>query len=68
MFAQIKPTSCAFIESKLTDAGFYRNPGVKQSRSARFGHKRTEKDALDIVLKWMWSRHEEAVARNEWLA
>ena len=52
----------------MPEAGHYRNPGVRQSRSARFGNKRTEQQALDIVLKWMWAKHEEAIARNEWLA
>lgn len=43
--------------------GYYRNPGVKQSRSARFGVKRTEEEALNIVLKWMFAQHSEAEKR-----
>lgn len=43
--------------------GYYRNPGVKQSRSARFGVKRTEEDALSIVLNWMFAQHAEAEKR-----
>ena len=43
--------------------GYYRNPGVKQSRSARFGVKRTEEEALNIVLKWMFAQHSEAEER-----
>ena len=35
-------------------AGYYKNPGVKQSRSARYGPGiRTEEQALSIVLSWM---------------
>ena len=45
--------------------GFYSNPGVRQSRSARFGVKRTEDDALKIVLGWMFAQHEEALKRAQ---
>ena len=41
--------------------GWYKNPGLQQSKSARFGkHIRTEADALKIVLAWMNQKHEEA--------
>ena len=45
--------------------GFYSNPGVRQSRSARFGVKRTEDDALKIVPGWMFAQHEEALKRAQ---
>ena len=38
--------------------GFYRSPGVQQSRSARFGPGvRSKEAALGIVLAWMEFQH-----------
>ena len=45
--------------------GFYANPGVQQSRSARFGPGvRSEEAALGIVLAWMEFQHTQATARR----
>ena len=58
------------VNDPLCRPGFYRNPGVKQSRSSRFGHRRTEEDALKIVLSWMDKKHKEAQQHQlifEWL-
>ena len=47
-------------------AGYYKNPGVKQSRSARYGPGiRTEEQALSIVLSWMSKQHELAIERAQ---
>ena len=45
--------------------GFYKNPGLKQSRSARFGgpFPRSEEEALGIVLSWMELQHSQASER-----
>ena len=48
--------------------GYYRNPGPKQSRSARFGPGlRSEEEALGLVLSWLEGRHAEAVERAKTL-
>ena len=45
--------------------GYYRNPGVQQSRSARFGPGlRSEEAAMGIVLAWMEFQHSQATARR----
>ena len=45
--------------------GYYRNPGVQQSRSARFGPGlRSEEAAMGIVLAWMEFQHSQAAARR----
>lgn len=56
-------TRWTHIHSSSALTGFYTNPGVRQSRSARFGVKRTEDEALKIVLGWMFAQHEEALKR-----
>ena len=44
--------------------GFYANPGIRQSRSARYGDgARTEEQALSIVLGWMELQHSWASER-----
>ena len=45
--------------------GHYRNPGMQQSRSARFGPGlRSEEAAMGIVLAWMEFQHSQATARR----
>ena len=45
--------------------GHYRNPGVQQTRRARFGPGlRSEEAAMGIVLAWMEFQHSQATARR----
>lgn len=52
------------IEGLYVMQGYYKNPGPRQSRSARWGKDhRSEDEALSLVLAWMEMHHSEASSR-----